>query len=132
MSDKLTALEAIKKAIKLTYQQGERSVDSDGNCLYRGERGLKCAVGHLIADEHYNPSLEGNNVTRECVLNALGKSGVSVVCLESVLSDIQQAHDNSYEDFKNSFVGMLYFVANRQGLVEQALKELESEGVFNS
>lgn len=31
--------------------------------MYRGPNGVKCAVGHLIPDEHYSPKLEGVKVT---------------------------------------------------------------------
>lgn len=130
MGSSLTHLEAVKKAIKLTYQQGERSVNNGGACMYRGERGLKCAVGHLIDDEHYHQGLENKSVSRGCVLDALSKSGVATAGLHDCLVDIQTAHDESFVDFKKNFLYKLNFVAGRQELIKQALQELESEGLF--
>lgn len=51
-------------------QQGERSKLSDtpaapsfAGCLYRGPRGLRCAVGALIRDHEYDPITEGQPVS---------------------------------------------------------------------
>lgn len=46
------------------------------DCQYRGPDGLKCAVGALIKDEHYDPEFEGSGVLSLAVLTALQKSGV--------------------------------------------------------
>lgn len=37
--------------------QNARSA-KNGNCLYRGPNGTKCAAGALIPDEIYTPSIE--------------------------------------------------------------------------
>lgn len=39
-------------------KQNERSENEDHICLYRGPRGLKCAVGCLIPDDKYNSIME--------------------------------------------------------------------------
>ena len=46
-------------------KQGERSVSpiNPQQCRYRGDHGLKCAVGALIKDKFYKPSLEGRGAT---------------------------------------------------------------------
>lgn len=41
--------------------QGRQAVKGCG-CGYRTDDGLRCAVGCLIADEHYNPACEGGAV----------------------------------------------------------------------
>jgi len=38
--------------------QNARSVSFDGRCRYRGENGLKCAVGHCITDDEYDEKME--------------------------------------------------------------------------
>ena len=43
--------------------QNERAVGALGNCRYRTDTGLKCAIGCLIADEHYNSGCEGIDVS---------------------------------------------------------------------
>ena len=55
--------------------QNKRSRDKDDlGCVYRGVGGLKCAVGCLIADEHYTPKLEDVPVVAPRVEAALWKS----------------------------------------------------------
>jgi len=70
-------------------------VGASALCTYRGNCGAMCAVGCLIADEHYSPVLEGKDVHDAHVLKALHKSGVftskSVV---SMLSSLQDIHDS--------------------------------------
>lgn len=38
--------------------QGRKSLNQNGNCVYRGDDGDKCAVGCLIPDYLYRTSLE--------------------------------------------------------------------------
>lgn len=63
----------------LTQKVRSEGCDADGTttCLYRGPDGAKCAVGVLIADEHYTPSLENKVVTSWPVSKALVASGVT-------------------------------------------------------
>lgn len=55
------------KAVGGVLAQGKGSVRRTKGpmkleCAYRAEGGLKCAVGHLIADEHYKPMFEGGGI----------------------------------------------------------------------
>ena len=43
--------------------QKEQSMDENGKCLYRGPNGLKCAIGCLIPDEDYSPTMEGIRIS---------------------------------------------------------------------
>jgi hypothetical protein len=43
-------------------KQGKKSVGDDGKCKFRTPEGLKCAVGCLIPDEVYDPSMEDESV----------------------------------------------------------------------
>lgn len=83
--------------------QNARSTASDdvgrSRCAYRGDGGLKCALGCLITDEHYAPSLEGLNLeysvpdnrVRRAVEESLGFAlGTDEVRL---LVALQQVHD---------------------------------------
>lgn len=45
-------------AIHLAKQQ-QVSMKESGGCWYRGEGGMKCAVGCLIPDEAYSDNIEG-------------------------------------------------------------------------
>jgi hypothetical protein len=73
-------------------------------CAYRGPGGLSCAVGCLIADEHYDHGLEGNGALSSWVLDALKASGVPVKThtsyawgerspINNLLEDLQALHD---------------------------------------
>ena len=45
--------------------------NGDKKCAYRGFNGTKCAVGCLITDHMYDPSMEGMGASRELVRHAL-------------------------------------------------------------
>lgn len=64
-------------------------------CAYRGEGGVKCAVGCLIDDENYSPDVEHRSVehrpVREAVANSLGVK--LTTGLVDMLGLWQQYHD---------------------------------------
>lgn len=76
--------EVFDQVVTHLLNQGERSVDADGSCAYRGIDGLKCAVGCLISDEDYNDSMEGIIVF---------DLGWVRPCNESLLGYLQEMHD---------------------------------------
>lgn len=56
-----TKQETFETVVNHLLQQNAKSTSMLGDCRYRGETGnkvLKCAVGCLIADEHYNPDFD--------------------------------------------------------------------------
>lgn len=71
--------------------QGKRSVlkETPDTCAYRGEGGLKCAVGCLIPDELYRPSFEGATCHSFPVAPVLIKLGHNV----TFCSTLQRIHD---------------------------------------
>lgn len=65
-------------------------------CAYRGDNGTKCAVGCLIADEHYRPECEWASVYTGRVQRALIASGVPIGAdprTINLLSRLQAVHD---------------------------------------
>ena len=86
---------AFDVAVRELKKQGGRSVNDDEGCMYRGTNGSMCAVGALIADEHYCPSFEGNGVSSpdlgDKIRAAVARSGYCVS--PSLLSELQRAHD---------------------------------------
>lgn len=88
--------ETLQAAFDVAYRglraQGfERALRADGTlCAYRGIDGKKCAVGHLIPDEHYHIYLEGAEVS------GLGgeSKGLWPEHLISALQDLQSVHDS--------------------------------------
>ena len=56
--DDITAQEVFDTAVCGIIAQGVRSTDADGNCVYLGPDGHKCAAGFLIPDDAYHPSMD--------------------------------------------------------------------------
>lgn len=54
----MTPQEIFDKAATHLLAQGAKSLDDDGNCMYRGAGGLRCAVGCLIPDDLCTPDIE--------------------------------------------------------------------------
>ncbi len=68
--------------------QMEQSISDDDNYAYRGENGLKCAIGGLIPDDYYKPEMEGKSVTE---IMSGPFVGWRAHC--SILSCLQDVHD---------------------------------------
>lgn len=85
--------EVFDRVARHLLKQRSRSYHK-GGCAYRGKAGKMCAVGCLIADEHYRPSLEGRNLQSELVQAALKDSGINVTeNMKFMLEDLQACHD---------------------------------------
>ena len=83
--------------------QNARARDPDNaRCAYRGEGDLKCAVGCLITDEHYNAELEGDSVyaepVQEVVRASIDPQGLLTDAdwstTKDLLGKLQKMHDN--------------------------------------
>jgi hypothetical protein len=100
----LNKQEAFDKAVKGIILQGGPSREGTG-CLYRGPDGKKCAIGHLIPDELYDPDMEGRGMS----IHAFTKFAAILGWNESdikFLSGLQETHDNASmsRDFINDFI----------------------------
>lgn len=64
-------------------------------CAYRGHHGRRCAIGCLIADGHYDESIEGESVARRAVMRAVEASLGHVLTSQEVglLRQLQAVHD---------------------------------------
>ncbi len=73
--------------------QNKKSVENYIDCKYRGDNGLKCAIGCLIPDELYTPEFEGLKL---CNLPSvlLESIGINSVSCKSLASDLQTIHDH--------------------------------------
>ena len=60
----LTQQEVFDKSVGATLKQGEPSYKDGklGICAYRGADDLKCAVGHCISDETYDPKMDAGGI----------------------------------------------------------------------
>ena len=116
----------VKQSITAVIKQGVRSVNCDGYCRYRSGE-VKCAIGHLITDEHYTEGLEGKGLfSGNKVHKALNASlGYELSHREvSYLRRIQSAHDDSdSSDFVSEFKERIRnYIDN--GLLPKELREL--------
>lgn len=75
-------------------KQGKPSTTEDGSCKYRGPDGLKCAIGHLIPDNLYTPTIEGLSFRHKHVLSVLPLPIPTDSPLYSVLELLQLTHDS--------------------------------------
>lgn len=66
----LSAQNLFDKVVKHLRQQKKVSAGKNGDCLYRGPNGTKCAIGCLIPAREYRKSFEGN--TFDCLLTKSG------------------------------------------------------------
>jgi hypothetical protein len=84
------------KALAHLRKQGKKSMGFIG-CSYRGEGGLKCAIGIFITDSKYKNSFEGATVDE--IMDVLPDSVSSAG--KAFLIDLQsQLHDDvSFVDF---------------------------------
>lgn len=90
--------EIFNKVSNHLLTQNETSYTTNGSsCAYRGNGGMKCAVGVLISDEFYDKNLEHTSVGTGAVDNAVAKSlGVNSLSDEIVLflGKLQSIHDH--------------------------------------
>lgn len=95
MGNTMNKQEIFDTVYKALLEQGESSVNN-GVCAYRGPNGTKCAVGHLIPDDLYEPEFEGKNILG--IHNSILESIFQVDDINPYLTfifDLQQAHDNT-------------------------------------
>lgn len=83
--------------------QGQRSIaaniafNGDPGCAYRGEDGLKCAVGVLISDSRYTPKMENLPVCQ--LITKFGKRLPKFFTVHyNMLASLQDIHDRSSEE----------------------------------
>ena len=107
----ITLQEIFDRAVIGVITQGKPSVTKTAcgasRCLYRGEAGTKCAVGHLIDDAVYTPDLEGNECVRTLVMQALEQSlGKLPEDSFNLIIQLQLTHDvaSTGSDFLPAFI----------------------------
>jgi hypothetical protein len=114
----MNAQEIFDTVVTHLYTQGKQAGDGVGGCLYRTDEGLKCAVGCLIPDDQYHPSMEGQTVES---LQSLLPS--YLLPHKSLLINLQMLHDatSSWTD-ADAMVGSLRLIAWREGLSDKVLE----------
>jgi len=121
----MTKQETFDFVVKAIVEQGRPAVDQFGNCEYRTADGRKCAAGHLIPDDQYQPSLEGWSVGTESVPESKRLRDIITAAGHDadLVSALQSAHDQSASeerhgagDFMPMFLERAKSVAVRHGL----------------
>lgn len=77
--------------------QGYQRSTRGGLCLYRGPRGLKCYIGHLIPDELYDLRFEGKGCKIVLHRSTIADTGLFTNVDFDLLIYLQQAHDMSLQ-----------------------------------
>jgi hypothetical protein len=87
----MTDQEIFDTVAKHLLTQKAKALSENGTCAYRGENGTKCAVGCLISDEDYFPSIEGKVVTglfrdfgEKPAINQLKSNEILLIKLQSI------------------------------------------------
>ena len=97
MSKYLTNQEIFNKVSKHLIAQGKQCVSANGDCVYRGPKNLKCAIGCLIPDEFYEAFMENKSIH---IL--FGKFPVNMKESKlkkqsgDLLFELQKIHDNEF------------------------------------
>jgi hypothetical protein len=105
----LSKQEIYQKVRNHLLTQNWRSTDDNDRPLFYGPWGHKCAIGCLIAEEHYQQQIEGTGVcllfprsrghikrsSEQCLADALIQSGVNVddESVVNLLVELQDVHD---------------------------------------
>ncbi len=136
----LTKQEIFDKAACGMLLQAERSyAPGSCDCGYRGANGLKCPIGFLIADEHYNEcfnelsfpdtsnaAVAGND---KKLVTAVRKSGVMInESNVELMRRLQSIHDICDE---HTWYSELSDTADEFSLNKQAIKKAAEKAAFN-
>lgn len=89
--------------------QRQMSLDGNGVCVYRGQNGMKCAIGCLIPDSVFNKSYEGSQILTLWLDHSNSKMVKylqSLINKKDTVEDIKMFYDRLQE------IHDLYTVAN--------------------
>jgi hypothetical protein len=84
--------------VAMLAQQGGPSTEGLNLCAYRGDYNRKCAIGHLIPDEVYQPDMDGRGIEGGGSMLIFLTDFPELKHLDlfgSLLRDLQKAHDES-------------------------------------
>lgn len=113
-------------------RQGGPSVEL-GRCKYRGQSGLKCAIGHLMPDAIYHKDMEGVDILAleqakgriglraSAFFQFLGVSRLDFPHVLLFLNRLQVAHDRIMPTGMTAWRAAMYAIAQEYHLSPQAL-----------
>lgn len=89
-----TLQELFDQAVAGLRGQGCQVALEGDRCQYRTDKGLKCAFGHLIPDNLYDPVWDKNGYTVSRLISE-GIVKIQSDTQRTFLQDLQNAHDDS-------------------------------------
>lgn len=110
--------------------QGKRASDVNGTCFYRGPEGTRCAIGGIMPDDIYDPSMEGKAVFApelkpfHWFIGAQGKDRFSSDL--NFLASLQQIHDSD-RSWVMGVARELQDSADRHNLNTDVIRELQQQ-----
>ena len=104
-ADRQKVFTKVKRHLLKQNKKSIRGSANGGICLYRGPRGLKCAIGCLIKDKFYSESIEGgafgdafypsDQKKTKLLKDALKSSGIKLdKKMIEMLDALQATHDS--------------------------------------
>lgn len=101
--------------------QKQMSLDKSGKCVYRGEYGLKCAAGCLIADSEYVKAMdEFDTFTGTSWMDLAARKLRQFTMHDDLIRDLQRVHDSRAVDVWPKHLAL---VAAKHGLSTEAICE---------
>lgn len=107
-----TAFDKAAPALIRQRQFSRKEYRGDDVCLYRSPDGCKCAIGHLIPDEKYNPAMECKPIAS--IFSKMDLKELFENCDLEFLKDLQLAHDGALNP--SEFESRLLEAAKNHGL----------------
>ena len=118
--DQIVAHMRHQRAFSIGHIDGQAADEGEEpGCRYRGDNGMKCAVGALIPDDLYSPFMEGKGATALEVTNRMGwdDPNFAFFLFEAQCS----LHDSLYRDWRvfdaEAFEEAAQSFALRHGLI---------------
>jgi hypothetical protein len=135
----MNAQEVFDTVCRHLYAQGKPAImnrpqDVHPSCAYRGDNGTMCAVGCLIPQDEYQPSYEAKDAASVLIMAKRSKKARpvmrSLLPHEDLLTRLQRAHDECYNDYKRFDFSLLRqtlrSIANEFALDTSVLKTLKA------
>ena len=125
VKEMLTTDEGVFEFVKQhLLNQGQKSISST-SCFYKQSNGLSCAIGCLIENNFYNDDLEFKNGDDPIVIDAVRKSIPNWVVNVTMLTDLQNVHDEYGPDEWEYELEYLEKVTFHKKMIEKNNKKLK-------
>ena len=93
LNELVTDKDVFDYASSFLIKQNKKSTADDVGCAYRGDENEKCAIGCIIDDKFYHPSMEKQTAYDYKIQWAISYSLPKYTINEKFLSKLQEIHD---------------------------------------